>query len=225
MDTPNATISDQNQEAQENLASQNKECSSALFASVSDQICGKGKHAGDHAAANPTAKVKDHGQINSMDLPAGWNLKPSEGNPGIGTRSYQEASPKNNPDVSLSFFYRGLPVPAQDGTNFKNVLEQKPHELSADELRSLSNVLSQKTPLDSDQFKLRTEELNGKNVLVVEGSYPASRDAAAQQIHELYVNASGDGRAVQEIFYQAPADAYGKYSDQALNALKSIKWK
>jgi len=180
----------------------------------------------DGAGSHPKSgtRIENQGQIDSIDFPEGWVAGKPQPNPGIGARSYREVFRKDNPDTSVSFFYRGLPINDQSAHNFRDVLSKPPHALSEQEKESLKDVLSTKTPVGSDQFKMtdaRVEDLNGKKVLVVEGQYTKSGD----KIHAVYVDADGTGRVVQEIFYQSPADQYAKYWKQADRAFKSIDWK
>jgi len=87
---------------------------------------------------------------------------------------------------------------------------------------ALSKVLRGKE--DPQQFKMiaaRTEDFNGKRVLVVEGRDTKSED----DIYAILVDADGSGRVIQEIYYQAPNEIYPKYLREAKSALKSIQWK
>ncbi|HEY9871588.1 MAG TPA: hypothetical protein V6D08_20695 [Candidatus Obscuribacterales bacterium] len=169
-------------------------------------------------------RIENHGQIEAMAFPDGWVAGKPQANPGIGTRSYREVYRKDHPDTAVSFFYRGLPVSNEAALSFRDVLSKAPHELTEQEKKSLADVLSTKTPVASDQFAMsscRTEDLNGKKVLVVEGQYTQSGD----KIHAVYVDADGSGRFVQEIFYQSAKDQYDTYWKGAQSAFKSIDWK
>jgi len=168
--------------------------------------------------------IENKGQIERMVFPKGWIVGDPEKNPGIGTQSYQEVYRLDNHDTSVGFFYRGLPVDDGSAVNFRALLDQPPHALSADELHSLQRIIGAKTPSDSPKFTMtsaKTEDLNGKKVLVVEGSYPESGD----HIRAIYIDADGSGRFVQEVQYQAPKAEYQKHMKEVQSALKSIEWK
>jgi len=169
-------------------------------------------------------EIVDDGQVDSMLFPKGWVAGEPAENPGIGSRWFREVYRQDSPDTSICFFYRGLPVADGPAAAFKAVLDGPPHTLSESELQSLPRILEHKTPLDSELFKLssaRTEEWNGKMVLIVEGQYTESDD----QIFEIYVDADGSGRFVQEIFYQAPSEQFRQFRAEAQKALQSVKWK
>lgn len=172
----------------------------------------------------PQAQIVDLGQIEKMVFPSGWVAGEPQPNPGIGTRSYREVYPQDAKDASIGFFYRGLPVSDAAAAAFRAVLEKPTHFVTPPEMRSIKEILSLKTPVDSEQFKCviaKTIDFNGRRVLMVEGRYPDSGD----EIQEIYVDADGSGRFIQEIFYQAPKDLYFRYLAQAKNALQSIAWK
>src|SRR5687768_13635992 len=91
-------------------------------------------------------KITHHGQIAEMSLPRGW----VEGSPyafdgGLGTRSFRETHPPEDPDASLCFFYRGLPIAEDVGKSFKEILEKPPHVLPQPELKLVSEVLRDKS--------------------------------------------------------------------------------
>jgi len=168
--------------------------------------------------------IVDDGQIDSMIFPVGWVAGEPAENPGIGSRWFREVYREDSPETSICFFYRGLPVADGPAAAFKGVLARPPHALSDDELQSLSRILEHKTPLNSELFEMtsaRTEDWNGKTVMVIEGQYKESDD----RIFEIYVDADGSGRFVQEIFYQAPDEQFSQHAEDARSALQSVKWK
>ncbi len=172
---------------------------------------------------DPNPEVKNHGQIAEMTLPKGWvGGAPYKFSGGIGTRSFREVHPADAPNAMLCFYYRGLPISADGGKAFHDLLQKPPHALTEDELKSLSEVLRDKArPEDFKVSSVRTQDWNGRRVLVVEGRYPGIQEDTT----EIFVDASGDGRAVQEIYYQAPTDVYAKYATAAKDSMKSIDWK
>jgi hypothetical protein len=166
-------------------------------------------------------KITDHGQIKSMSLPPGW----VEGTPtlgGIGTRSFREVHPVVDPDATLCFFYRGLPVNEALGKTFRNILDMPPHELTQKEMSSISEILRDHdkkghfTPLS-----VRTEDFNGKRVLTLNGRLPKTQE----DLKEIVVDTEGTGRVVQEIYFQAPIATYPLYIKSVQDAMKSIEWK
>jgi len=167
------------------------------------------------------SEIRDHGQIAQMELPEGW----VEGPPhtfSVGTRSFRELHPVEAPRFTLCFYYRGLLIPEAAGKAFHELLEKPAHVLSRAELQSVGEVLRDKARADDFNTSLaRTEDLNGKRVLVVAGCYPRINEETV----EVFVDARGDGRAVQEIYYQAPQDVFSQHAKAAKNAIRSIRWK
>jgi len=173
---------------------------------------------------NVGAEIVNHGQIDRMTFPQGWVAGEPAPNPGIGSRSFREVYRSDDRDSSMCFFYRGLPVNDQAAQTFRAVLSVPAHELTQAEIEPLSEILRFKTPVKSEQFTMtsaRTEDLNGKLVLIVEGRYTGG----AEQIYEIYVDADGSGRFVQEIYFQAPKEQYERHFKEASDAINSIRWK
>ena len=161
------------------------------------------------------------GQIDQIDIPPGWQEGTAQ-KPTGGSSLFREFHPADNPEVRLCFYYRGRRISEEAGQAFHSMLEQPPHVLKPEELQPLREVLREK--LNSKDFNLlfaKTEEMNGKRVLVVEGAYNNSQ----LKTRELFVDSDGTGTAVQEIYYQAPRNDYARFQPAALSALKSIRWK
>ncbi len=166
--------------------------------------------------------IFDHGQIETIELPDGWVESDEDFYSTVGTRSLRVFHPPDTPDAVLCFYYRGLPINAQSGRDFSTVLRRPAHELNLQELALISEVLSDKQSLQTFATSAaRTEDVNGKRVLVVEGRYKKNQ----YEVVHMFVDADGTGRAVQEIYFQAPADKFSLHHEQARAAMRSIKWK
>lgn|SRR5262249_5027466 len=167
-------------------------------------------------------RLSNHGQIASMDLPAGWVEGPARTYTGAGTRSFRAFHSPDIPEAKLCFYYRGLPVQPESAQTFREVLGKPPHMLDESEISALSEVLRDRG--NSEQFQMRdirTEDLNGRRVLVVEGTY----DKIQQDTYALCIDADGSGRFVQEIYYLAPFIDFVSFKAEADEAIKSIAWK
>jgi hypothetical protein len=167
------------------------------------------------------ATIENHGQIKKITLPAGWVEGPATKG-GIGTRSFREWHPVSDPDAKLCFYYRGLPTSAAAGKKFREVLDKPPHILTKAEITSLGETMRGKE--DQSIFSpimIKTEELNGKLVLTVNGRV-TDRQA---DVKSIYVDADGTGKVVQEIYFQAPKELYLRYMKAAREAMESIEWK
>jgi hypothetical protein len=171
--------------------------------------------------ANP--EVRNRGQIAEMTLPRGWvEALPVQFAGGVGMKSRRVIHPPEAPRVRLVFFYRGLPMSQKAGKSFFDVLQGPPHDLTEQEWDSLAVLLrDREDPSEFMRFAARTADWNGRRVLVVEGRYLEIQE----DNFEIFIDAVGDGRTVQEVIYQAPTDVYNKYLRIAESSLKSIRWK
>jgi hypothetical protein len=158
------------------------------------------------------------GQIEALAVPDGWIKRKGVRLPaGAGLVEYH---PPGHDDIRLNSFYRGSRISDDAARAFKECLAKPPHDVTPDELQTLSQVLRDK----SYDFKgsARTEDLNGKRVLIVQGHYTDKEHTGSQTI---YVDSDGTGSAVQEISYTASGQDYQMSLDKAQKAFKSIIWK
>ncbi|HEY9868983.1 MAG TPA: hypothetical protein V6D08_07440 [Candidatus Obscuribacterales bacterium] len=173
------------------------------------------------SAGKIPGSLQDHGQIQRMSIPAGWQEGPSSIN-GAGTSHFREFHPREDPQVKLCFYYRGLRTSREAAKNFRDVLDKPPHVLSSAELASLKETLRDRgNPRDFKVLTAQTEDINGKRVLVVEGTYTGIQ----QDARAILVDSDGTGSAVQEIYFQAPKGDYLRYLKTAKDSMKSIRWK
>jgi len=166
------------------------------------------------------AGIKRQGQVKSMRLPHGWTTCPAERS--TGEDFLREFHPGERDDVRLSFYYRGHRIARGGASDFLAVLGQPEHELSAAEAQSVDLVIrdaSEKAWFRIDS--IRTDRLNGKRALVVEGVW---RKSGLGDLG-IFIDADGTGSAVQEIHFLAPIDVYSSYLAVAQGALRSIVWK
>lgn len=172
--------------------------------------------------------LPDYGQIDHMNLPEGWHLSQVHHRE-IGGYSFRQCNPPDDPEVAICFFYRGLGLPPQESQEFCGILTKPPHQLDQSEHDKCEVVLrGRDDPQGFTMRKLFTTDLNGKRVLVLEGTFTEKQE----NVFQLFINAGGSGRFVQEIYYQAPngsannsQNLYDKYLPAAQNSFKSIIWK
>jgi len=166
--------------------------------------------------------LSDYGQIHAIDLPYGWIESDKKHVSGVGTRSFRMFHPPDVPAVMLCFYYRGLRISAAAGENFRKLLDQPAHRLTAPEIASITTVIRDKS--DPKEFAVadaRTEDSDKRRVLIVEGNYVRS----GEKVINVFVDTDGSGTAVQEIYFQAPSNQYSDYFSTAKAAIYSIKWK
>jgi len=174
-----------------------------------------------HGSQSAAMTIINHGQIEKMPLPQGWEEgQPNSG--GIGTRSFREIHPPADPDAKLCFYYRGLPASDGAGKNFKEILDKPPHILTKNEIISISEILRGKDdPKTFSPIMIKTEDINAKRVLTVNGRLNEKQ----ADLKAILVDADGTGKVVQEIYFQAPKELYLRYMKAARDAMNSIEWK
>jgi hypothetical protein len=159
------------------------------------------------------------GQIQAMPVPKGWERRPEVQLPaGAGLTEYH---PPGHDNIRLNSFYRGSKVSEHAAQAFKECLSKPAHQLQDGEIKYLHEVLRDKAQ-DFNIFFASTEDLNGKRVLRVEGSY---KDDAHTSSQTVYVDADGSGSVVQEISYTASGKDYSAHLVEAQKAMKGIVWK
>jgi hypothetical protein len=160
--------------------------------------------------------VVKEGLVERMTLPAGW----SENNESR-EEFWREFSPPDREDVKLVFFYRGKRVHREAATNFLKVLNLPEHELTMEERRNVEWIIRNASEPEWFAIKsLRTEGVNQKKALVMEGLWLKKRQANLG----LFFDSDQTGSNVQEIHYVAPEEDYYKFLPDAINAIKSIVW-
>ena len=166
-----------------------------------------------------TTKLKNQGQIKSMELPDGWVECLLEKR--TATDFLKEYRSPESAEVKLAFYYRGKRIAPDGAADFLKVLSQPDHELSEEEFDSVDLVV--RNASDPDFFLLsssRTEEISGKRVLIVEGIWKKSDLVDLG----LFIDSDKTGSAVQEIHFEAPQSEYGLFVDQVEKSLKTIVW-
>lgn len=166
--------------------------------------------------------VRDVGQVMSMTLPKSWE----EGKPVSmpGNAFFKEVHLKQNADVSLCFYYRGQRASIQGSEAFSAVLAKPDHVLTPAEFKSVSEIARNKDAKDFSLLNARTETINGKRVLVVEGRFKEKQIDTMSMYVEAEANKQS-GSVIQEIYYQAPKNDYVAHLKEAKDAFKSIIWK
>lgn len=160
------------------------------------------------------------GQVQRLELPARW--KNTGASSTVAGSGYHEFSVDGKDDVKFCFYYRGRRMSEPSSKAFHDILSSAPHTLKPAEMASLTEVLDQKSdPNVFSTLNARTESINGKRVLVVEGRFKEKQFDTM----EVFVDSDGTGSAVQEIYYQAPKADYVTYLKDAKDAFKSIVWK
>lgn len=163
----------------------------------------------------------NQGQIVRLELPSGWVKSPDK-HTLPATANFVEFHNLKNPEAKICTYFRGHRISPSAGANFKKQMAAPAHKFSQEEYLELGEVVRDKAK-DKD-FEVKRHEsivLNGKTVLLVEGTYREIK----QKAYAIFIDAEGSGEVVQELFYQAPEGIYGSHLKEAEESFKKIEWK
>jgi hypothetical protein len=173
------------------------------------------------AIESESMELLNEGQVKFIAIPHGFVECPQPSRE-MDVRFLRTFKSSDDERVELAFFYRGAPMNKFIGTDFRNILSSPPHELSSEEIESIQLVLRDASEPDwFDLTSARTDVLQGKTVLLIEGTWKNSH------LYNLgiFIDVDGTGCTVQEIHYTAPLDVREKYAAIARAAISSIEWK
>jgi hypothetical protein len=163
--------------------------------------------------------VCGQGQVVRMSLPAGWVEGSTQTGPGA--RLVRNFYPEVSPETTICFYYRGMPISEGSALIFRAMLTEPPHELVEDEFESLQEVLGHIYGAEAyERLTARTQNLNGRRVLVFEGHWIESKRYSM----DIFIDADQSGRFVQQIYFLAPLDEYRRYVESVEKAFSSIIW-
>ncbi|MBX9719883.1 MAG: hypothetical protein K2X81_00685 [Candidatus Obscuribacterales bacterium] len=162
--------------------------------------------------------VIDMGKINSMCIPMNWTASEEYGH----DPDVQVFHPQSSPDCQLVVFCRDEKITEQSALRFSRLLAKPSHQLSSDVLPLLGEVIRDKASKTAFVLtRAATENINGKQVLTVEGFYPES----AITVKHMFFEAEKTGTLMQEILFQAPSSKFREHFNGAKQAINSINWK
>lgn len=169
-------------------------------------------------AEKPIEVVKNVGAIGSLKLPPGFVAGVQEDD----NRLFKQYLLGNDHDVKLYIEYRGRRINRKYGAKFVELLNKKPHEVDKKEVYHYSPVFPDQSIKEDFEITLaKTEQINGKTVLTIEGNYLKHKIRA----RTIYIDTDGTGSAIQQVTFQAPYDKASKYFPGGMTALQSIEWK
>lgn len=165
-------------------------------------------------------KIGEHGRIMSMSIPEGWQ-EIGQTQDWQEFRSIRKFQPVDDAKTMLCVYYRGRRNTTISGRMFANVLRSPCHNLTADEISSLTEVLENLA--DSESFRMDscfTVDLNGMTILRVEGLWIKSN----QYTCEIFVCADLSGEVVQEIYFTSDEFKFDNFIEEFESSLRSIEW-
>lgn len=160
------------------------------------------------------------GQIRHIDIPSNWKQKQTSDNLDTSVGNFTAFQSDKNKDSLLCFYSRGGAMDDAAAKAFTDLLSRPVHQLTEAELNNLKPILRERLPGENFAVtQANTQVIDGRKVLYVEGRHTnADLNVAA-----LYIDAKGDGRFVQEVYYQAQSRAYLADRPQAMEAFKSLR--
>lgn len=171
---------------------------------------------------NEGAIVIDIGEIHRFNAPRGWHEQPQEQTYWAHQGYSRDFCPADNPNATLSIYSRGTAISERSAESFQEILHSPVHVLSTPEIESITQVLSKLA--DQDAFAIgnaQTMTIAGRKVLIVDGEWKTS----GIQFHGILLSSGVDGREIQEVFFEAPAQEFSKHLGEAVESICSIKWK
>lgn len=158
------------------------------------------------------------GQIESAKLPAGWSKLSENYDNAVGSFTAFKSS---TTDALLCFHSRSGPIDPATADSFKRVLQGEPRSLSQSDLAQLGLLLGERNQDMFDVNKASTVAIDGRNALLIEGRYKS----VDLKVKALYIDASGDGRSVQEVYLQAPSASFDQADAQSAQTFQSLRLK
>lgn len=193
-------------------------------------------------------QIAGHGAIKKILLPGEF----SEGKTtygGTGQNWSFDYYAKNNPEVTITFYYRGTSIHDDDALFFLRLLEKEPQQIfSADKnshesveqlihglapaLGNAGNnqITNKNTGMRGPRFflaSLQTMEINNKRALLVAGYFHTFEGSFSQAFRGLFFPAKNtpDSCDIEELFLQTPSkESMEEYASKFAQALASIEW-
>ncbi len=162
----------------------------------------------------------DIGAINRITLPKDWVQGLVRRNL-LGHSFYEEYTAAGAPEVRLFFFYAGATVEASVAAAVKESLAQPSHVLSQKEASQLSPLLRARHGPAFVRQAFQTEDLNGRMVLLLTGSYTEDN----KNMICMFIPCDEAASVILELEFQAPADKFANFRNAAVRSIKSICWK
>lgn len=185
--------------------------------------------------------LSDRGPIKNIQFPNGWQQTDSTTG-GVGNRSIETYGPPSDKGVGISVFYGGLPTSDAGARAFTQLLTDKPatggpQQLTADEIKSVADALGRLNVGDNQYTNTgryrppvfhidsaRTEQVNGRTVLAVEGDFVDMNGKPVKGFSGVFADTDGTGKRIQQVYLQGAPDKVPQYKKQLEETLSSIEW-
>lgn len=178
---------------------------------------------GSKGASGPS--VNDVSCVEQMNLPEGWVAERPQQRP-FGMKTHMEFHPADDNSITISMRYGGTELDKRSQEAISAVFAAPEHQLTRRELDSLRGALGNvgdNNPTDPTRaFNLtaaRTEEVNGKKVLRIEGNW-----TTGQKLEFTGIFVPCD-KKLDEIYLEAPKAVAETHKSAYEAMLKKINWK
>lgn len=157
--------------------------------------------------------------IEALVLPLGWfEDHPDHGPlPAAFKRRFRSFA---TPTSEFFIWYRGQPIDAESCENLMRLLSERAQILTKSKVHSVNRVLGNMA--EESVFKtlmIRTETIQNRNVLSIEGRWSNGYDA-----YGLFMPEEPGSSTIIELHYQAPKEEFRKNLAAMKAALSSITW-
>jgi hypothetical protein len=179
------------------------------------------------ANVNSQAMTYYNGPTFEMKLPEGWQ-QTSPHSVVVPFRHISRFSPASNERISVQVMTSVILLAEKTSHSLRSVLSAPGHELTADELNSIAQVLGNASdhnisdPRHSfDLYAASTGELNGRMAVMVEGRWCFGEKA---RFCGVFIPVDETFRKVDRVYLECPAEQYIKMRNEFLLTLASVKW-
>lgn len=157
--------------------------------------------------------------VEALVLPLGWfEDEPDCGPlPSAFKRQFRSFA---TPTSELFIFYRGQPIDAESCESLMRLLSERAQILTKSKVSSISRVLGNMA--QESVFRalmIRTETIQERNVLSVEGRWSNGNDA-----YSLFMPEEPGSSIIIELHYQAPKEEFRKNLAAMKAAFSSLTW-
>lgn len=163
--------------------------------------------------------IKNLGQIREFSLPPNWKYGGKQEYP----QSYVYLWESRSEPVAMISVEAPPDLTSYQAADVMSVLDQAPHLLTPAELQLGGvDMLVRSTYREGsfDILNAQTVDIDGKKVLRVKRKF---KDPRLGQDDSLIINADGNGKSFQVIYFWGQADAYEKHHAEAENSFQSLR--
>lgn len=172
-------------------------------------------------------ELRGQGQIEQMILPKGW-IETSPRARGLycfaGLSHFFEFRPPDSPETAICHWSRGLSgrfLSPSASTLLLSLTGGCAHNLSEPEINAAKEIFAPHNSQDLLLSACRVGDLNGKRLLMMEGSWRQAGD----RVFAMFYPAEPGGSMVEQLHFEAPEGEWERYMERAVEVFRSIVWR